>query len=169
MLPQPLHPAVVHFPMALAVLLPISALVALWAIRRGAAPLKAWAIPVAFAAALTASGWVAIQTGEMEEDRVEAVVGEEPIHEHEEAAELFLLLSGIVALVAAAGLLGGTPGNAARIVATVGTVAVLAAGVRVGHLGGELVYRHGAGAAYVTAPAVDAEPAPLRAGEREDH
>ena len=50
MLPNPLHPAVVHFPIVFMFLLPISAGVALWAIRRGANPLKAWAVPVAFAA-----------------------------------------------------------------------------------------------------------------------
>jgi 4-amino-4-deoxy-L-arabinose transferase-like glycosyltransferase len=95
MLPDPLHPAVVHFPMAFAVLLPISAVVALWAIRRGARPLHAWGVPLALAIALTGSSWVALETGEAQEDRVEAIVGEAPIHEHEEAAERFMLLSGI--------------------------------------------------------------------------
>ena len=52
MLPNPLHPAVVHFPIVFMFLLPISAGVALWAIRRGANPLKAWAVPVAFALVL---------------------------------------------------------------------------------------------------------------------
>ena len=51
MLPNPLHPAVVHFPMVFAVLLPISAALAMWAIQRGTKPLRAWAVPVAFALA----------------------------------------------------------------------------------------------------------------------
>lgn len=149
MLPNPLHPAVVHFPMALAVLLPISAAVALWAIRRGAAPLKAWAVPAAFAVALTGSAWVALQTGAGEEEKVEAFVGEAAIHEHEEAAERFLLLAGVVTLVAGVGLLSGVAGRAARLVASAGTLVVLGAGIQVGAAGGDLVYEHGAAQAYV--------------------
>ena len=50
MLPDPLHPAVVHFPIVLMVLLPFVAASALWAIRRGARPVRAWAVPVGAAA-----------------------------------------------------------------------------------------------------------------------
>lgn len=150
MLPEPLHPAVVHFPMAFAVLLPISAAIALWAIRRGAKPLHAWAVPVGLAVALAASSWVALETGEAQEDRVEAIVGHTPIHEHEEAAEYFLLLSAIVMLVAAGGLASGTVGTASRLVALAGSIAVLAAGIQVGAAGGRLVYEHGAAQAYVS-------------------
>jgi len=46
MLPNPLHPAVVHFPIVLALLLPIFAIGALWTIRRGARPRRAWGIPL---------------------------------------------------------------------------------------------------------------------------
>ena len=167
----PLHPLVVHFPIVLSVLLPISALVALWAIRKGTRPRWAWALPVAVAAALTVSAYVATETGEREEDRVERVVAERAIHGHEEAAERFLVLSGVLVLVAAVGLAPRTIGQAARLLTAVGAVGLLAAGVQVGHSGGELVYRHGAASAYtdgadgarvsasvVTAPADASEP-----------
>lgn len=153
MLPDPLHPVVVHLPMALAVLLPLSALVALWAIHRGARPMHAWAVPVALAVLLSGNAWLAMETGEAEEDRVEAVVPEAAIHTHEEAAERFLLLAGVVTLVSLAGLGEGTVGSAGRLLATVGTVLVLVAGVQVGKAGGELVYSHNAGAAYSVSPA----------------
>lgn len=151
MLPDPLHPAVVHLPMALVALLPFVALVALWAIHRGARPLHAWAVPLALAALLTGSAWLALETGEREEDRVEEVVSESVLHEHEEAAERFLVLAGVLTLVAGVGLAGGTVGSAARILATVATIGVLVAGVQVGSLGGELVYVHGAASAYTDA------------------
>lgn len=144
----PLHPLVVHFPIVLAVLLPISAIAALWAVRKGATPRKAWAVPVAFAAALTLSSWVAVQTGEAQEDRVERVVARGALHGHEEAAERFLVLSGVLVVVAAVGLAGGTVGRAARLVSTAGAIGLIAAGAQVGHSGGELVYRHGAASAY---------------------
>ncbi|MBM4183964.1 MAG: hypothetical protein FJ207_07025 [Gemmatimonadetes bacterium] len=153
MLPEPLHPIVVHFPMVFVVLLPISAAIALWAIRRGAAPLKGWAIPAAFAVALAGSAWVALETGEAEEEKVEAFVSEAAINEHEEAAERFLVFSGVLALVAGVGLLSGVAGRAARLVASVGTLAVLAAGIQVGAAGGRLVYEHGAAQAYVSGSA----------------
>lgn len=149
MLPDPLHPAVVHFPLVLVFLLPISALSALWAIRRGAPPRRAWAIPVAVALALTASAWVAIETGGDEEDRVEDVISESAIHEHEEAAERFLLFCGLTGLVVMVGLAGSTVGSAARLLGTVGSFMLIVAGIQVGAAGGELVYRYGAASAYV--------------------
>jgi uncharacterized membrane protein len=50
MLPDPLHPAVVHFPIVLMILLPLAAAGGLWAISRGVGTAKAWAIPLAAAA-----------------------------------------------------------------------------------------------------------------------
>ncbi|HEX5581894.1 MAG TPA: DUF2231 domain-containing protein [Gemmatimonadaceae bacterium] len=149
----PMHPLVVHFPVVLTVLLPISALIALWAIRKGTTPRKAWALPLAMAAALAVSAWVATETGEQEEDRVEQVVVKRAIHEHEEAGERLLVLSGALVLVAAAGLLPRTMGQAARILTTAGAVGLVAAAVQVGHSGGELVYRYGAASAYTDSTA----------------
>ena len=150
MLPEPLHPAVVHLPIALAVLLPLSVIVGLVAIHRGAGRGFAWGVPLALAVLLTGSAWMAIQTGEADEDRVEAVVRESAIHDHEEAAERFLLLAGVVTVMAGVGLARGTVGSAARILTAAGTIAVLAAGVDVGSKGGELVYVHGAASAFAS-------------------
>ena len=159
----PLHPLVVHFPIVLAVLLPISAVVALWAIRKGATPRKAWAVPFAVAAALAASAWVATETGEAQEDRVERVVARGALHGHEEAAERFLVLSGVLVLVAAGGLVRGTVGRGARYVSVAGALGLVAAAAQVGHSGGVLVYREGAASAY-TGAAAGANGAVSRAG-----
>ena len=160
----PLHPLVVHFPIVLVVLLPISVVVALWAVRKGATARRVWALPLAFAAALTLSAWVAVQTGESQEDRVEDVVGERVLHGHEEAAERFLVLSGVLLLVATVGLARGTVGRAARLVTAVGAVGLVVAGAQVGHSGGTLVYRHGAASAYAN-PTARGERDIGRAGE----
>ena len=153
MLPEPLHPAVVHFPIVLVVLLPVFIAGALWAIRRGANLQRAWAIPLSLAALLTVSAFVALRTGEAEEDRVEDVVGEAALHEHEEAAERFMLLSGVLLLVGGVGIVRGTVGSAARLITLVGSIGLMAAGVQVGAAGGELVYGHNAASAYATGPA----------------
>lgn len=145
MLPDPLHPAVVHFPIVLMAFLPVVAAGALWAIRRGARPIRTWAVPLALASLLTLSAWAALQTGEAQEDRAEDVVGEQVLHRHEEAAERFLLLSGIVLVISAAGLLRGRAGGAARAVATLAAAGLLVAGYQVGHSGGAVAYGDSAG------------------------
>lgn len=157
MLPSPLHPAVVHFPVVLVVLLPLAGLWALWAIRRGSAPLRTWMVPVAFAAALTGSAWVAVETGEQEEEKVESVVAERTIDQHAGMAEQFLALSAVVLVLTAAGLLRGRAGGVLRGIAAVAALGLVIQGVRVGHSGGQLVYAHGAGAAYTTAQASGGE------------
>lgn len=150
MLPDPLHPLIVHFPIVFVVLLPVVAVGALIVIRRGAAPRKVWALPVAMAAALALSAWVAVQTGEQQEDRVEAIVGDAPMHSHEESAERFLLLSGVMVVLAMAGMAPGRLGSAVRVGATVAAIGLVGAGMQVGKTGGDLVYRHGAASAYTS-------------------
>lgn len=148
----PLHPMIVHFPMVLVVLLPIFAIGALLMVRRGAAPVRTWSLPLAFAAALFVSAFLAVNTGGREEDRAERVVPENALHAHEEAGERFLWLSGALLAIVAAGLVPGVVGRGARLVATAGAVALVFAGVQVGKAGGELVYVHGAASAYAGAP-----------------
>lgn len=173
MLPHPLHPAVIHFPLVLVILLPFFAAGALWAIRRGTPSRKAWALPVALAAALFVSSLVALRTGQAEQERVESVVSESAIEGHEEAAERFLIFGGVLFLVAAAGLARGNLGTSARLLTVVGSLALVAAGVQVGAAGGALVYEHGAASAYLgTQPSMGGEPAASsegreRRGERE--
>lgn len=171
MLPDPLHPAIVHFPVVLAFLLPIAALGALWAIRRGARARRAWGIPLAVSLALAASAWVSVETGEEQDERVEDVVAKQPLHAHEEMAETFLIVSGAVALIAAAGLVGGLTGRAARIATAAGSALLVVGAFRVGHSGGQLVYRYGAASAYapdrVGAAAGDLSGRAARSSERE--
>jgi hypothetical protein len=147
----PLHPVVVHFPIVLAVLLPISAAGSLWAIRKGTTPRRAWSIPAALAVLLALSALVAVKTGEAQDERVEAVVPEQPLETHEEAAELFLTLSSGLALLVVAGLARGRIGSVARGVGAIGAAGLVAAAAYVGHSGGKLVYEYGAATAYTGA------------------
>lgn len=148
MIPNPLHPSLVHFPIVFAVLLPLVAIGALWMIGRGAAPRRAWLLPTALAAALTLSAFFAVRSGKAQEERVEDIVGRQPLDSHEESAELFMVLSGVLVVVTGAGLAPGLTGRAARLVATLGAFGLLGAGYNVGRSGGELVYQHGAASAY---------------------
>jgi hypothetical protein len=92
---------------------------------------------------------VASRLGEADEERAEEVLAsEDPIHEHEEAAEMFLLVSGVTAGLAILGFAPGLIGRSARLLALVGALGAAAAVARTGFLGGELVFQHGAAAAY---------------------
>jgi hypothetical protein len=150
-IPDPLHPAVVHLPIALALLIPLLALLTLWVIATGFLPPRAWSLLVVLQALLVGSAWLALETGEEQEDRVEQVVAEQHIDEHEEAAERFIATAGAGLALIALGLFPGRAGKVGRIAGLAATLVVLAAGVAVGHSGGALVYQHGAASAYVGA------------------
>jgi hypothetical protein len=150
----PLHPQIVHLPIALAVVMPIVAgglLAAWWA---GALPRRVWIVAVALQALLVTGGIVALRTGEGEEERVERLVGKDPIEVHEEAAEAFVWTAGAVLLLAVAASMVGGEVAARRLAAatTVGTLVVFLLAYRTGAAGGRLVYQHGAANAYVSAP-----------------
>jgi uncharacterized membrane protein len=145
LIPDPLHPAVVHFPIVLILLGTLVSFVAVfW--RKGYVP--------AFAAALLALGavgaWVAVETGESDGGLVEdtAPAVEQLVEAHEDWAKRTLTFAVIAAVIAI--------GSAAlfrfpRVARGVGVAAALTAGVaswavyETGHRGGALVYRHGAG------------------------
>ncbi|MGE3616649.1 MAG: DUF2231 domain-containing protein [Gemmatimonadales bacterium] len=175
MLPDPLHPAVVHFPVVLSVLLPVAIVAALLAARRPSLGRAPWLVVVALSAGLAGASWLAVETGEREEERVEDVVGETAVERHADRAEGFLAASAVTAVIAALGLLAGRAGQAARGLALAGSLLLLVAGYRVGHSGGELVYRHGAAQAYLgaggeglTAVAPDREGRPAADRRRDD-
>ena len=149
MLPDPLHPAVVHFPVALAALIPLFAALILLAIRSGRTPPLTWAVVVLLQALLMGSAWLAHETGHDQEERVEKVLDERHIEEHEDAANrvFWIAVAGLAA--ATLGLAGGNAGAWARAGTLAISLATLAAVVVTGRSGGELVYRHGAANAYL--------------------
>ena len=147
------HPKVVHIPIALAVLMPLIAGGVVFAYLRGWLDHRTWMIVFLLQGVLLGSGFVAMSTGEREEERVEQVVSERHIEAHEESAELFVWSSAILlALMAVSvALKEGELKTAVVIFCTLGTVVVAAFGYRTGEAGGRLVYEHGAADAYVDA------------------
>jgi uncharacterized membrane protein len=157
----PLHPLIVHLPLALAVLLPFLAAGAILSWWRGWLPgRRAWTVVVVLQALLTVSAWAALRTGEAEEERVEGTIAESVLESHEEAAKAFLgATAGVLVMTVLAFSIPGE--RVPRLVAALalaGMVIGTFLAVRVGRAGGELVYRHGAATAYA-APA-----APLPSG-----
>jgi hypothetical protein len=149
MLLDPLHPAIVHFPVVLAILVPVAAIVALVLVERGAVSVAVgWGAVVGLTLLLTGSSWLALETGEQQEERVEKAVGEGPLDAHAARGQQFLAFAGLTLCLSAFGLARGRLGRGARGVSAVAALAMIPLGFRVGHSGGELVYRHGAAAVY---------------------
>jgi uncharacterized membrane protein len=145
LIPEPLHPAVVHFPIVLILLGAAAAIVAaIW--RGGQLP--------RFAALLLALGalgaWAAVESGESGGGLLEKGTPrmETLVDEHETWAKRTLAITILAAVAAAGSVVAGRWPRIARAVAVVAAVASAAAAYAVyetGHRGGALVYRHAAG------------------------
>jgi uncharacterized membrane protein len=132
-----LHPSVVHFPIALTV---VGALftVLYAAFRR---EWLRWFAPVLLSLALLGAV-AAYFSGQSAEDRAEAIgVPETAIEEHESAGIWSLGLISLTCLLSWATFV---PRRGVWITVVIAVVAV-ATVLRTGHLGGTLVYVHGAG------------------------
>lgn len=144
----PLHPLVVHVPLCLALLAPALVGGLAWLVWRRRAGGVEWLFVVGIQLVLVASTVTATITGEDDGRQVESVVGRVPIDAHEDAAQIFL-----VAAVSTLGLLIGAAAltrHALALLLGAFVIALVTAvlGVRTGHKGGELVYRHGAASAH---------------------
>lgn len=154
------HPKLVHLPLALAVLVPLFAGALALAWWRGWLPRRTWWIAVAMQLILLGSSVAALQSGEADEDRVEAIVGDGPLEAHEEAAEQFTTAAAVTTvLMLVGGLLGGRLAPIAVGLGLVGSLVGLGLGVRTGQRGGELVYVHGAASAHAAPDAAPRTPA----------
>lgn len=151
----PLHPAIVHLPLALALLVPLLAAGVAVMVHRGNLPRSAWAAVLGLQLLLVGTGFAAIQTGEHDEEQVESIVSHDVIHGHEEAAEGFVYTAAALSALFVLGLVLPRPAwrSGAMGLAAVGSLAVAALAVNVGHSGGELVYVHGAAQAHIQPPA----------------
>jgi len=166
----PLHPAIVHVPLGLAMLMPVLAAGFAWAIWTRRLGARAWLAIIALQGLLVGFSLIAINTGGSEEERVEQVVPESALHQHEELAEQFAWAGGAAMVLSALVLLGrrSTVSRPLVAVAVLATVAVAGLALRVGHAGGQLVYGHNAGSAYASA-AVPAGSSPaVNRGDRGD-
>ena len=145
MLPDPLHPAVVHFPIALLLLGAPLAVVSLF--------LRKWHLPVLTAAVLALGGGgavVATWTGEEAAELAGELSGsgEKTLDAHEEWGER-ARNAGVVAAVLAviSASLGRRPvaGSALSAAAAIAALGAAFSVAQAGHYGGEVVYKHGVG------------------------
>jgi uncharacterized membrane protein len=168
---MPLHPVIVHLPLALTFLLPFLVLIFAWAIKAGKMNKELWLVIIGLQVLVTVSGYIALETGETDEEKVSAVVGKDVIHQHEEAAEIFVgatviaLASGIVVWF----LQPAFQDKGRFAVVALSLLPVIFA-FRAGQLGSNIAYRLGGAGAHADAHEVfRAEPMPLEEPEEIDN
>jgi uncharacterized membrane protein len=157
LLPNPLHPAVVHFPIVLLLLGAVVAIAAVFVRKYGVPALAAGLL------VLGALGtWGAVKSGESDGGLIENTAPQVNalVEAHETWAKRTLTISILAAFAAGGGsvLMARWP-RIARAVAVVAAVASIAAAYGVyetGHRGGALVYRHGAGVQVATTQSASA-------------
>ncbi len=146
-MPFPLsHPAIVHVPLGLAVVMPFLAAGLTLAVWRGRLPRSALGVVAALQLVVVGGGLVALRLGHADARRAEQLAGEAAVDAHEEAAETFFWVT-VGVLAAAAGALAVPARHAPKLGAlvTAGALAALALGMNAGAKGGELVFQHRAG------------------------
>jgi uncharacterized membrane protein len=145
-IPDPLHPAIVHFPIVLILLGAVGAIAALIMPRSELLKLAALLLSLGAAGAIAAA-W----SGDEDEDLAEkaGTRAEQVLDEHEEWGErarnaaIIAALSAVIAAVS----LKRAPRISRSVAALTAVVAIAASWcvAEAGHYGGRLVYEHGVG------------------------
>jgi uncharacterized membrane protein len=150
-----LHPAVVHFPIALTTVGAVAAVVYGFFRKEW----LRWYAPILLTLALLGAG-ASYFSGKSSEDRAEKLgVPEAPMEEHEESSLWALGATGLACLLSWATHARGRGVWVAALLALLAFSTML----RTGHLGGKLVYMYGAG----RVPAPAGQPAPAAGVEHE--
>ena len=149
----PFHPAIVHLPLGVSMLLPGLAFLAMFAIWRRWVPQRTWWVIVGLHALLVVGAMMGRQTGEKEKDLVGGIVDDAPVEEHEAAADRFVQASVVALVVAVGSAFVSAPRVAplAHLLVVALSLGVLILGMLAGHLGGRLVYIHDAAQAHLPA------------------
>lgn len=147
----PFHPAIVHLPLGVSILLPGLAFLAMVAIWRGWVPKRTWWVIVGLQALMVTGAFMGHQTGEKEKDLVGGIVDDAPVEEHEAAADLFVQASmgAFVVSFAVAFASASRLAPLAHLLVVALSLVLLVLGMRAGHLGGRLVYVHDAAQAHL--------------------
>lgn len=146
----PVHALIVHIPMVITFILPFLIIAFAFMIKKHKMSSKGWLIIIGLQMAVVAGGYISLETGETEEHNVKKIVEKKIIHDHEEAAEIFVGVS-VLALVLSIGVFFLRREIAFPVKLVIALITVVAGflGFKTGELGGELVYKHGAANAYI--------------------
>lgn len=162
----PLHPAVVHLPLGISLVLPFLALAATVGLWKRWVPVRTWWVIVALQAMMVVGSFACIQTGEKEKDLVGGMVDDDPVDAHEDAAHTFTRAT-MGAFVVSVGMGFAQATRVAplgNLLVTLLSLGLMLLGARAGHLGGRLVYVHNAAEAHL--PESTGKEAPEKKGDQ---
>ncbi len=145
MFPDPLHPAVVHFPIVLLLFgAPLAVAAVFW--RKNFLPSLAALVLVLGATGALVAAFTGEQDAEMAGELSPA--GEETLEQHEEWGERarnFGVAAALLACASAAAFRWPTPARGLGAAAALAALAAAFAVAQAGHFGGQVVYKHGVG------------------------
>lgn len=131
----PFHPIVVHIPLALSALMPILIGVVLWGQKKEWFSPKTWLLLVFLQTLVVGTGYIAMQLGERDGEKVERVVAESFIEAHEEWAEIFVWTdAGLLVLMVVPVVIKRA--RFAKPLSLAGAVLALIPAIYAGHSGG---------------------------------
>jgi hypothetical protein len=165
----PLHPAIVHVPLGLALAMPLLAIALAVTVWKGMLPRRTLAVVVGLQLLLAGTAVAAGQTGDRDEDAAERVAPRDAVHAHEEAGERVVWSSFVVLALSVAAAFVPTRRVALLAALTAaGTLVVAAFALDAGRKGGELVFRYGAGGVGAVTQAAPGGVAPATADHHDD-
>lgn len=147
----PLHPILVHFPIALGLLAPLLIFIIWIGIYKWNWQTTTWSLIPLVYMILFACSLGAVKTGEMDEEKVEAYISHEVIEEHEEIGEKIpWIFAGLWCLSVTPFFIRSRKKMLMTITMVCSVISV-APIIVTGHSGGELVYKYGAARAHIPA------------------
>jgi len=145
----PLHPILVHFPIALGLLAPVILLLVWLGIHKWNWPTRTWSLIPLIYIVLLATSLGAVKTGEIDEEKVEPYLTYGAIEEHEEMGEKIPWVFAALLVLSTTPFLFRSRKKLLMATTLVFSIASIAPIVVTGHTGGELVYKKGAANAHL--------------------
>ncbi len=136
----PLHPKLVHVPIALFMLMPLITPLIWLGIRRGWFSPRTWLIAVVLQGAMLAGGIAALLSGLDDGAKVEGYASEEALASHEARAYWFVYVAAANLVLCGGAFILQRRQQLIGALAIAGTLASAYAGYLVGDAGGRLVY-----------------------------
>jgi uncharacterized membrane protein len=166
-IPEPLHPALVHFPIVLLLIGAVGALVSVFTDKWNA---RKWTALLLIAGAFGA--FVATWSGNQAKETIGelAQTAENLLDRHEELAETtrnVAIATGVIGLVSAFVKSKGAFRRVATLATAVMSLICVYYIVETAHLGGKMVYQHGVGTVSATATLKPSNPSSFQQNGRE--
>lgn len=142
----PLHPMMVHLPIGLSILMPFIFGIIIFFVRKKKVNSNTFIAAVIFQSVLTVAAFAAVQSGRIEEHRMKETgwVSHDLVEAHEHAGKRVFIVMIVTLVVSAAAIATTKFQFPLQIGAFVLSIVVAGMITIAGHLGGELVYIHGA-------------------------